>query len=89
MRKFIKFPEMWRVCLADAHADGCTYRLALYLLDRASFSERVTLGTRALKKHAVSRASKWRALQRLRQAGLIAIETRRGRPPVVTVRWRQ
>ena len=36
MRKFVKFPEMWRACLADSRADGCTYRLALYLLDQAA-----------------------------------------------------
>jgi hypothetical protein len=88
MRKFIKFPEMWRACLADARADGCTYRVALYLLDRACFSERVTLGNKALEKHGVSRASKWRALQQLRAAGLVALETRRGRAPIVTVRWK-
>ena len=34
-RKFVKFPKMWEVCLAERGADGSTYRVALYLLDRA------------------------------------------------------
>jgi len=87
-RKFIKFPKMWEACLAERGADGSTYRVALYLLDRATFAEHVPLSTNALKKRGVSQASKWRALERLRQVGLIAVEHRRGRPPLVKVRWR-
>ena len=41
--KFVMFPKMWQTCLAEQHADGSTYRVALYLLDRASFSEHVPL----------------------------------------------
>ena len=44
--KFVKFPRMWQVCLAEQGAGGSTYRLALYLLDRAAFSENVPLGTK-------------------------------------------
>ena len=85
--KFIKFPKMWQACLAEKCADGSTYRVALYLLDRAAFSEHVPLGNAALKRRGVSQRSKWRALQQLRQAGLIAVENRQGRPPLVKVRW--
>jgi hypothetical protein len=85
--KFIKFPKMWQACLEEKRADGSTYRVALYLLDKASFSDVVPLGNRVLEKHGVSRASKWRALEYLRSAGLIAVEERRGRPPLVKVRW--
>jgi hypothetical protein len=87
MHKFVKFPWMWQVCLAENRADGSTYRVALYLLNKASFSGVVPLGNRVLEKHGVSRASKWRALEHLRNAGLIAIEERSGRPPLVKVRW--
>jgi hypothetical protein len=87
MHKFVKFPRMWQVCLAENRADGSTYRVALYLLDKASFSNVVPLGNRVLEKHGVSRASKWRALEHLRSAGLIALEERRGRPPLVKIRW--
>jgi hypothetical protein len=86
--KFIKVPKMWEVCLAEHGAEASTYRVALYLLDRANFAEQVPLSTAALKRRGVSRASKWRALKQLRQAGLIAVEHRRGRPPLVKVRWR-
>ena len=86
--KFIKVPKMWEACLAECGAEASTYRLALYLLDRATFAEHVPLSTAALKKRGVSRTSKWRALEQLRQAGLVAVEHRRGRPPVVKVRWK-
>lgn len=85
--KFVKFPRMWQVCLAEKRADASTYRLALYLLDRAAFSEQVPLGNRVLEKHGVSRAGKWRAMEQLRRAGLIAVEARKGKSPLVRVRW--
>jgi hypothetical protein len=86
--KFVKFPKMWQVCLAEQRADASTYRLALHLLDRAAFSEQVPLGNAALKRHGLSQRSKWRALDRLRRVGLIAVESRRGRPPLVKVRFK-
>ena len=85
--KFVMFPKMWQTCLAEQHADGSTYRVALYLLDRASFSEHVPLGNRVLEKQGVSRASKWRALEVLREAGLIAVEGGKGKVPIIKVRW--
>jgi hypothetical protein len=86
--KFVKFPKLWKVCLADKRADGSTYRLALYLLNQAAFSPHVRLGTKALEKEGVSRASKWRALEALRQAGLVAVvEGGKGKAPIVKVRW--
>jgi hypothetical protein len=75
------------VCLAEMQADGSTYRVALYLLNEATFAEHVPLGNRVLVKHGVSRAAKWRALEALRKAGLIAVQSRRGRPPLIKVRW--
>jgi biotin operon repressor len=87
MRKFVKVPKMWQVRLAEIQATGTTYRVALYLLDKATFSKQVPLGNHVLEKQGVSRAAKWRALERLRQSGLIAVEARRGRPPLVKVRW--
>jgi hypothetical protein len=87
-RNFIKVPKMWEGCLAERDVGVSTYRVALYLLERAAFAEHVPLGTAALEKRGVSRTSKWRALEQLRQAGLIAVEHRRGRPPLVKVRWR-
>ena len=86
-QKFVMVPKMWQTCLAEMNADGSTYRVALYLLDKACWSQQVPLGNRVLETHGVSRRTKWRALGRLRQAGLIAVEHRPRRNPVVTVRW--
>ena len=87
MRKFVKFPRMWQECLAEMRANACTYRVALYLLDRASFTRRVVLSTVAMEKRGVSRTGKRRALQQLRQKGLIAVEKHPNKSPVVTVRF--
>lgn len=86
-RRFVKFPEMWRARLAETGASGSTFVVALYLLDKASWGKQVPLGNGALKKWSVSPRGKWRALKQLRDAGLVSVEARRGRPPLVTVRW--
>jgi hypothetical protein len=86
-QKFVKFPNTWRECLAEAKADGSAYRVALYLLDKAGFVNPMPLGNRVLSRHGVSRYSKWRALELFRKAGLIAVEGRKGKAPLVKVRW--
>jgi hypothetical protein len=86
-RRYIKVPVMWQEVLAGIRADGTTYRVALYLLGKAAWSENIPLGNRVLEKLGVSRRGKWRALERLRQVGLVAVERRRGRPPMVRVRF--
>jgi len=85
--KFIKVPKIWCEYLVKADADASTYRVALYLLDQATWSIDVPLGNRVLAKMGISRWGKWRALQKLRQVGLVAVESRRGRPPLVKVRF--
>jgi hypothetical protein len=87
MSKFTKFPKMWGQQLAEIHANGCTYRVALYLLDRASFSKRVILSTSAMRRLGVSRNGKRGAIDQLRRAGLIAVEERTDKNPIVTVQW--
>jgi hypothetical protein len=87
MSKFTKFPKIWGQQLAEIHANGCTYRVALYLLDRASFSNQVVLSTSAMRRRGVSRNGKRAALNQLRRAGLIAVEERPDKNPIVTVRW--
>jgi len=78
---------MWQVCMAEMRANACTYRVALYLLDRATFSRRVVLSTTTMQNHGVSRTGKRRALQQLQQKGLIAVEEHPNKSPVVTVRF--
>jgi hypothetical protein len=85
--KFTKFPKMWREQLMRVRATGCTYRVALYLLDRTNFSKQVILSTTAMRRLGVSRNGKRGALNQLRRAGLIAVEERADKNPIVTVRW--
>jgi len=87
MRRFTKVPDMWFQCLADIRASGCTYRVALYLLREARWSTFITLSNAALQKLGVSRNGKRAALEQLRAAGLIAVEWRPNKNPVVKVRW--
>ena len=85
--KFVKVPRIWQDCLAEIRADGCTYRVALYLLNKACWDRQVTLSTAAMRKRGVSRNGKRSALQQLRRAGLIAVEERLRKSPIVTVRF--
>jgi hypothetical protein len=87
MRKFTKFPKIWQTRLAETQGDGCTYRVALYLLDKAYWSRQVVLGTVTMQKLGVGRKGKRGALQHLRRAGLIAVEERPRKSPIVTVRF--
>jgi hypothetical protein len=87
VRKFVKVPKMWQVRLAETRAEGSTYRVALFLLDQASFSRQVTLSTARMRKFGVSRNGKRGAPQQLRRAGLIAVEERPNKNPIVTVRF--
>ena len=73
--------------MAEARASACAYRVALYLLDRACWSRQVKLSTAAMRKLGVSRNGKRRALQQLRRSGLIAVEERPSKSPIVTVRF--
>jgi hypothetical protein len=87
MRKFTKFPKIWQMRLAETQADGCAYRVALHLLDKACWSRQVVLGTATMEKLGVGRKGKRGALQHLRRAGLIAVEERPRKSPIVTVRF--
>jgi hypothetical protein len=82
-RHFISVPMTWFERLAGA--SGQTYRIALsllYLSWRAR-GEPIQLTNGPLRVDGVSRYSKWRALDELERRGLIAIERRRRRAPVI------
>ena len=87
MRRFTKVPDMWFVRLAEIRAQGCTYRVALYLLREARWSPFVTLSSAALRKLGVGRDGKRNALRELLDAGLIGLEERPNKNPVVKVKW--
>jgi len=86
---FTKFPNTWRISMAKVRADGCAYRVAFYLLDQGRWRERVTLSTAALRKLGVNRDGKRSALQQLRKAGLVEVEERPRKSPIVKVRFKE
>ena len=81
------FPKLWEDCLADIRADGCTYRVALYLLNKAYWGREITLSTATMRRLGISRNGKRGALNQLRKAGLIGVEERSYKNPIVTVRF--
>ena len=82
-RGFIMLPWHWFEKLVDE--TGQTYRVALYLLyvGWKNDGEPIKLTNVALKDVGVSRQSKWRALARLEALGLIRVECRPDRSPIV------
>ena len=81
---FIMMPWAWVERLEGA--SGHTYYVAiclLYLHWRGSKSAPVKLPNGMLKIDGVSRQSKWRALNDLERRGLIVVERRRRKSPLV------
>jgi hypothetical protein len=84
-QQFIMVPFDWYERLAGA--SGSTYAVALYLL-YLRWKERgseIRLPNGMLKNDGVSRFAKWRALTELERRGLIAIERRAKKSPVVKI----
>jgi hypothetical protein len=86
---FVQIPQLWCEQLAVIRAHGSTYRVALHLLYEAWATKirTVKLTNVALVKVGVGREGKAIALRELRRAGLITVEQRPNRNPLVTVRF--
>ena len=82
---FVLVPFGWLERLEGA--SGKVYSLALHLLYRhwRAKGQPFTLSNGALKMDGISRASKWRGLAELERRGLISIEHRDRKSPVITV----
>jgi hypothetical protein len=80
---FIQVPWLWFEKLANE--TGRTYRVALYLLhlDWKGGGKPFKLSNKSLEADGVSRQSKGRALTRLEALGLIRIERRAKRSPII------
>jgi hypothetical protein len=80
---FIKFPMLWRERLSDAH--GKTWALAadLLYLHWKDNGEPIKLANGMLAIDGISRWSKYRSLKALEQLGLISVERRERRSPIV------
>jgi hypothetical protein len=87
MSKFVKVPLLWATELARIGASGSTYAVALELLYEARWGKYVKLTTARMEKRGVSRHSKWRALNALSRTGLVHVEERKNKNPIVTVRF--
>src|SRR5262245_1463276 len=83
-RQFIKVPWTWVERLAAARHIA-TYRVALHVLYRnwKGGSRPFTLANGALAAEGVARGTKWRALRELEALGLISIERRPKRSPII------
>jgi hypothetical protein len=85
--RFTKFPDLWAKQLATVDAGKHTYRVALHLLHEAwrTGSRTIKLANEVLERKGVDRKRKSVALQQLREAGLIGVEERPKKSPIVTV----
>jgi hypothetical protein len=85
-QQFVKFPRAWVDRLQRASYTS-TYRVALHLLFHHWKSDGcpIRLSNVALAEAGVSRDQKWRALRELECLGLIRIERRRRRSPMITL----
>jgi hypothetical protein len=87
--QFIMFPVEWQFQLARVDADKCTYRVALYLLHEAwrSQNRHVKLANVGLKGLGVGREGKRHALEQLEEAGLVSVERKDRKSPVVKMKF--
>ena len=90
-RGFVLVPAMWINELLRIRATGTTWRVAVLLLRqvRQSVGHRVKLTNTAAATAGVGRMGKKRALDQLREAGLIIVEDRDRKSPLVKVMWWQ
>ena len=84
---FVIVPVIWWQALIRMQATGSTLWVALLLLDKARRAPYplVKLSNVAAKAVGVSRSSKARAISELRKAGLIIVQDRPRRSPIVKV----
>ena len=87
--QFIMFPVEWQFQLARVDADKCTYCIALYLLHEGwrSQNRHVKLTNVGLKGLGVGREGKRHALDQLEEAGLVSVERKDRKSPVVKVKF--
>ena len=85
-QQFVKVPWTWIERLSEARHIS-TYRVALHVLhlNWKRSGRSFVLPNGMLRKEGVNRWGKWDALQELEQLGLIHIERRPRKSPVITV----
>jgi hypothetical protein len=85
-QQFVKFPWTWVERLRAARHIS-TYRVALHLLhyNWRTGKRVITLSTIILEGEGVDRRAKWRALAELERVGLVQVERRDRKSPLVTL----
>jgi DNA-binding transcriptional ArsR family regulator len=85
--RFLKGPVPWEWIVRASELPGkaLIVGLSLWRLSGAIGKATVTLGNNELEPFGIDRAAKSRALTALEGAGLIMVERRRGRLPIVTI----
>jgi hypothetical protein len=84
-RQFVMVPWLWVERLQEARYMA-TYRVALYVLFQYWKTQQpVPVSNVALKARGVPRRSKYRAIRELERLGLVRVEQRARRSPVITV----
>ena len=82
---FVKVPWTWIERLAGARYTA-TYRVALHILYRHwRGGEPFALPNGMMSREGVERRAKWRGLMELERLGLVAIERRQRKSPLITV----
>jgi hypothetical protein len=83
---FVKLPLTWVEQLANARSANI-YRVAIHLhyLHWRGEGDPIKLTNGILAMGGVNRFAKWRALQELERLGLITIERRRRKAPLITL----
>jgi hypothetical protein len=85
--RFLKGPIPWRWIEVAAAQPGRALEvgLCIWRLAGAMKSDTIKLGNREVARLGVDRYAKSRALAHLKRAGLIEVESRPGRLPMVTI----
>jgi hypothetical protein len=85
-QNFIRFPYRWFEVLQKERS-GRVYRVALFLLYRnwRNQGRPIPLSNLLLADVGVARREKWRALANLERLGLVKVERRKRKAPLVTV----
>jgi hypothetical protein len=90
-RRFTQFPGIWEEVLGKARVSGSTYAVAIVLVYEAwrlasrGYKPVVKLTDVMLKRVHVGERGKRAALRRLEHLGLVGVERRVNRNPLVTV----
>ena len=80
---FIRVPHIWRERLDGASGHTILLALDLLYLDWKGKGAPIKLANGMLRMDGIDRKTKWRALNDLEHRGLITVQRRHGRSPIV------